>query len=443
MGEFKDLVKNIVNEQTHGPGNKSGYGLAKKGQIAQEPTETRPQKSPMGGGFGGQRNARAGAGMRPGSEPSEKEAEFQKDIEKMDDPKPLTPESPLGALIVKAFGQPMDADAGEEEEKEEDGESEGQPVGTTNFSGTESLLLRNAILSIIEDYKGEEEVVTDEDGKPIDVSDGEWEKAQKTEPTMVQQMDEPFNVETKEGPAKGEEGDYLAKGVEGEMWPIDQEIFDKTHKIVDKPAVGEGSEMMWFSNPKSNQMINPNKDFPYDPAMDNPELKDDAHDFGVGSHHDSVPSLAIARAAQRESVATNWQRNKLAKEADTKSLSHAGNISGMGVPASTPDGHSELDQDELDKIDASWKDILKFSDHTFKSKPYPLALRFIERFLEKKGVCAKHSMQVSGIIAKFFNQDSDPVSMVIPKAIPRITQEPNVKGSGHYFGGHPGAFHPG
>jgi len=37
----------------------------------------------------------------------------------------------------------------------------------------------------------------------------------------------------------------------------------------------EGSEMMWFRNPDSNQMTNPNKDFPYHPAMDRPELKDD------------------------------------------------------------------------------------------------------------------------------------------------------------------------
>ena len=110
MGEFKDLINSIIDEQVRGPGNKSGHGLAKKGQISQEPTETRPQTTPMGGGFGGfahpQAGAGAGAGMRPGSEPSSKEGEFQKDIEKMDDPQPLAPESPLGMLIVKAFDQP-------------------------------------------------------------------------------------------------------------------------------------------------------------------------------------------------------------------------------------------------------------------------------------------------------------------------------------------------
>ena len=93
-------------------------------------------------------------------------------------------------------------------------------------------------------------------------------------------------------------------------------------------------------------------------------------------------------------------------------------------------------------IDTNWKEILKFSNHTFKSKPLPLAMRFIERFLEKKGVCAKHSMKIGEIIGKFFGQTGHPTSMIIPKAIPRITQEPNVKGSGHFFGGHPGPFHP-
>ena len=472
MGEFKDLINSIIDEQVRGPGNKSGHGLAKKGQISQEPTETRPQTTPMGGGFGGfahpQAGAGAGAGMRPGSEPSSKEGEFQKDIEKMDDPQPLAPESPLGMLIVKAFDQPVGVDTEPEEKPEEEGEDADETDSTMATGQHESLLLRNALRSVIEDYKGEEEVVTDKDGDSIDVPGDEWQKAQKTEPTMVQQMDEPFNVETKEGPAKGEKGDYLAKGVEGEMWPIDQEIFDKTHKIVDTPVVNkEGSEMMWFSNPGTNQMTNPNKDFPYDPAMDHPELKEapvgkskkkkahreGAFGFGVGSHHDSVPSFHIAQAAQREqtneTVATNWQRNKIAKDAHLekeakrdKSLSHAGNIKGMGVPASTPDGHSELEQNELDVIDANWKDILKFSNHAFKSKPLPLAMRFIERFLEKKGVCAKHSMEIAGVIGKFFGQTTHPTSMIIPKAIPRITQEPNVKGSGHFFGGHPGPFHP-
>ena len=98
-----------------------------------------------------------------------------------------------------------------------------------------------------EDYKGDGQEVTDDSGKPIEVPEEEFREAQKTEPTQVVQMDEPFQVQTKEGPADGDAGDYLAKGVEGEMWPIDQEIFDKTHEFVDegcKEGAGEEAEAL-------------------------------------------------------------------------------------------------------------------------------------------------------------------------------------------------------
>ena len=392
MGDFKDLVGNIVKEQLHGPGKATGKG-----------------------GMG----AAAGAQMRPGTEPSSQEDEFEKDIADEGKPEELAPSSPLGMLIVKAFEQPVDDGTDDADDDGPERQKEKQDKEDSGFNlpspPNESLSLRNTLLSIIEDYKGEEETVTDDDGNPIDIDDGAWKIAQKTQPTLVQQMDQPFNVETKEGPAHGEAKDYLAQGVEGEEWPIDQEIFDKTHKIKG-PAKGE--------------------------------TREDTFGQDVGKHGPSVPSFAIAQAAQRESrhesVATSWQRNSgLAKEAnDGKALSHAGNVQGMGVPSSTPDGHEDLEQDELDKIDKNWKDILKFSDHAFKSKPLPLAMRFIEKFLEKNGVCTKHSMQVAGVLSKFFGQEQHPTSMIVPKAIPRITQEPNVKGSGHYSGGHPGPFHP-
>ncbi|KKL89662.1 hypothetical protein LCGC14_1912460, partial [marine sediment metagenome] len=105
------------------------------------------------------------------------------------------------------------------------------PVNSDLWKEVKAYLRRHVLP---EDYKGDEEVVTDDSGNPLDVDEDEFRTAQKTEPTDVQQMDEPFNVETKEGPAKGEAGDYLAKGVDGEMWPIDQEIFDKTHEFVDE-----------------------------------------------------------------------------------------------------------------------------------------------------------------------------------------------------------------
>jgi len=109
--------------------------------------------------------------------------------------------------------------------------------------------IREALASThtTEAYKGDGQEVTNKKGEAMDIPDKEFREAQKTEPTQVVQMDEPFKVQTKEGPADGDAGDYLAKGVEGEMWPIDQEIFDKTHEFVDegcKEGAGEEAEAL-------------------------------------------------------------------------------------------------------------------------------------------------------------------------------------------------------
>lgn len=45
------------------------------------------------------------------------------------------------------------------------------------------------------------------------------------------QIDEPFVVETMEGLMKGKKGDWLIIGVNGELYPIDNEIFQKTYDI--------------------------------------------------------------------------------------------------------------------------------------------------------------------------------------------------------------------
>ena len=95
---------------------------------------------------------------------------------------------------------------------------------------------------IREDYDGQNQTVTDADGKEIEVDEDAYKTAQKTEPTEVQQMDAAFTVQTKEGPAEGKAGDYLAKGVDGEQWPIDQAIFDKTHEFVDPEIQSEGMQ---------------------------------------------------------------------------------------------------------------------------------------------------------------------------------------------------------
>jgi hypothetical protein len=46
------------------------------------------------------------------------------------------------------------------------------------------------------------------------------------------QIDEPFLVETLEGKMKGKKGDWLMIGINGEMYPCDQEIFNKTYNLI-------------------------------------------------------------------------------------------------------------------------------------------------------------------------------------------------------------------
>lgn len=63
------------------------------------------------------------------------------------------------------------------------------------------------------------------------------DKFQKIGITHAVQMDEPFTVETIEGEADAKEGDFLCKGSEGDMWPVDQEIFNKTYRPLDAPKL--------------------------------------------------------------------------------------------------------------------------------------------------------------------------------------------------------------
>lgn len=67
-------------------------------------------------------------------------------------------------------------------------------------------------------------------GNPPDLF---YKKAvKKPIPVNCVQIDEPFEVETMEGLMKGKKGDWLMIGIHGEMYPIDNEIFQKTYDIV-------------------------------------------------------------------------------------------------------------------------------------------------------------------------------------------------------------------
>jgi len=48
---------------------------------------------------------------------------------------------------------------------------------------------------------------------------------------MCKQINEPFQVNTLEGLMQGKAGDYLIKGITGELYPCDQDIFNKTYEI--------------------------------------------------------------------------------------------------------------------------------------------------------------------------------------------------------------------
>ena len=68
--------------------------------------------------------------------------------------------------------------------------------------------------------------------KKNSVPDLEFQEAIK-KPIRVQcvQIHEPFSVETMEGTLAGKAGDWLMIGINGEMYPIDQEIFQKTYDL--------------------------------------------------------------------------------------------------------------------------------------------------------------------------------------------------------------------
>ena len=57
------------------------------------------------------------------------------------------------------------------------------------------------------------------------------EAVKKPIPIRCVQINEPFAVETMEGILEGKPGDWLMVGIHGEMYPIDQEIFQKTYDL--------------------------------------------------------------------------------------------------------------------------------------------------------------------------------------------------------------------
>lgn len=68
--------------------------------------------------------------------------------------------------------------------------------------------------------------------KPDNLKDLTFQKAvKKPIPIQCVQIHEPFEVETMEGTLRGKKDDWLMIGIHGEMYPCDNEIFQKTYEL--------------------------------------------------------------------------------------------------------------------------------------------------------------------------------------------------------------------
>jgi len=68
--------------------------------------------------------------------------------------------------------------------------------------------------------------------KQNEVPNLDFKKAvKKPIPIRCLQINEPFEVQTMEGVMKGKKGDWLMVGISGEMYPCDDEIFQRTYDL--------------------------------------------------------------------------------------------------------------------------------------------------------------------------------------------------------------------
>jgi len=68
--------------------------------------------------------------------------------------------------------------------------------------------------------------------KQNEIPDLNFKKAvKKPIPIRCLQINEPFEVQTMEGVMKGKKGDWLMVGISGEMYPCDDEIFQRTYDL--------------------------------------------------------------------------------------------------------------------------------------------------------------------------------------------------------------------
>lgn len=51
-------------------------------------------------------------------------------------------------------------------------------------------------------------------------------------PISAFQTNKPMDIQTLEGTMHADAGDWILTGIEGEQWPVKEEIFKKTYKII-------------------------------------------------------------------------------------------------------------------------------------------------------------------------------------------------------------------
>ena len=110
----------------------------------------------------------------------------------------------------------------------------------------------------------------------------------------------------------------------------------------------------------------------------------------------------------------------------------------MGVPAKTQFAPNQLTQQEIDTIDAKWKQILAFAKKAFAAKPVAIAMRAVEKKLERSyNISNDNSGKIADVIADVLDKDYHPKSRAFQKVAPRTAQSYASVGSGYIPYGYP------
>jgi ribosomal protein L24 len=123
----------------------------------------------------------------------------------------------------------------------------------------------------------------------------------------------------------------------------------------------------------------------------------------------------FAKKYLKEIVSPKWKR-----EAEIPAMSHGGGNKVGRDPGKTYVSDTEPSGEMIKIIDKNDKKVLAFAKKAFDSKPYGLAMRLIERYLERLGIPNSLSGDIADVLAKAFKKDTDPESQAYRKVQSRI-----------------------